>query len=1165
MGIRFLLGRSGTGKSSWIRDDIKQNVLTEPRGAPIFYIVPDQMSFQQERALFHQEDLQGSIRAQVVSFSRLAWRVLQETGGGTKPFISSVGVQMMLRKIMEESRDDWLVFQKAMDKQGFLAQLEAVVTEFKRYRITPEMLRRQTHKMDRFVHKHVEETALIHKLYDLTRIYERLIQALQHKYIDREDQLQLLGEKVRESSLLDGADIYIDGFHHLSPQELFVIEELMKRCRRITIALTLDELANGEPSELDLFYQTKETYHNVRALARENGIAIEGNIVLDSTNGRFQNRPAFCHLEHYFDVRPAPAFSGDVPMTIAEAVHPRAEVEGAAQEIIRLVRDENYRFRDIAVFIRETEVYHDLIETIFNDYAIPVFIDEKRPMHHHPLIELIRSALEVVEGNWRYDAIFRVLKTGFIPPTDSAYPLTDDAIDELENYVLEYGIRSRNRWLGDEEWVFQRFRGFADTAQTDTEKQIQQRINAYRRQVAKALGDFDRQIRQATTVREHCEQVYLLLEHLDVPNRLEAMRAFYDEKGQIEKGREQEQVWNAVVQLLDEMVEITGEESIGLSTFRTMLEAGFDALTYAHVPPTLDHVIVGTVDRSRVSDVKCAFLLGVNEGVWPMKPPADGVINERERELLAEAGLQLAESTERRLLDDRFNMYTVFTSASDRLWVSYPLSDEEGRAKTPSPLIKRIEDLFPQTKNHLLLQDPDELLEADRFITTPAKTRGALTAQLARYLKGYPIKDVWWHVLNWYITNQPKHDTTHTIVQSLYYENKPKNLSKQTTAQLYPKEIQASVSRLESYYSCSYQHFAKYSLGLEERKIYKLDAPDIGQLFHEALKKITETIQKEGKDFSQLNAHETSDYAAKAMADLAPILQHQILHSSNRYRYIQKKLQEVIARATYILSEQARRSKFSPVGLELGFGPSKKDTLPPLRLPLNNGFELMLRGRIDRVDKAEDGDDLFLRIIDYKSSAIGLNLVEVYYGIALQMLAYLDVVLMYSEQWLGTQATPAGVLYFHVHNPMISGKEQLQDEQLAEEIFKKYKMQGLLLSDEEIIRMMDTSLDAGSSRIVPAGIKKNGGFYRHSKIADNNTFTALRTHVHHLIKQAGIDITSGGINLNPYWHNQNTPCSFCPFLSVCQFDPTLPDNQYRKLAPLKDDEVVERLKKERGM
>src|SRR5699024_6144867 len=384
-------------------------------------------------------------------FSRLAWRVLQETGGGTKPFISSVGVQMMLRKIMEESRDDWLVFRKAMEKQGFLAQLEAVVTEFKRYRITPEMLRMQIHEMDRFVHKQAGEEALINKLRDLTRIYDRLTLALSRHYIDREDQLQLLGEKVSEAVLLDEADIYIDGFHRLSPQELFVVEELMKTCRHMTIALTLDETAGSEISELDLFYQTKETYHNVRALARENGIAIENDIVLDPAAGRFQDRPAFYHLEQYFDVRPAPAFSGDVPVTIAEAVHPRAEVEGAAQDIIRLVRDEHYRFRDIAVFIRETGDYHDLIETIFNDYDIPVFIDEKRPMHHHPLIELIRSALEIVEGNWRYDAIFRVLKTGFIPPSDRTHPLTDDAIDELENYVLEYGIRSRHRWLGDEE------------------------------------------------------------------------------------------------------------------------------------------------------------------------------------------------------------------------------------------------------------------------------------------------------------------------------------------------------------------------------------------------------------------------------------------------------------------------------------------------------------------------------------------------------------------------------------------------------------------------------------------------------------------------------------------------------------------------------------------
>lgn len=1159
MGLRFIMGRSGTGKSGRTLDEMKEKLLANPQGSPIFYIVPDQMTFQQEFALFNDEHIKGSIRAQVVSFSRLAWRILQETGGGTRQFISSIGLQMMLRKIIEEKQGEWQVFQKAMEKQGFLNQLEQMITEFKRYQITPEILHMQMEHMNQFVHKAPGEVALVNKLDDLVYIYERLNSALKDHYMDGEDQLQLLAEKIEESSILQDAEIYIDGFHSFTPNELVVVEALMKQCHSVTITLAVDN-PNKTISELDLFHQTSETYHILKQIAYENGVMIDETVVMDPANGRFRDRPYFAHLEQQFDVRPSPEFHGKVPIQIAEAVHPRAEVEGAAQEILRLVREEKYRFQDIAIFIRQTDVYHDLIQTIFDDHDIPVFIDEKRTMLNHALIEFIRSMLDIVEGNWRYDAVFRVLKTGFIQASNSKFPLTKDAIDELENYVLEYGIRSRERWFSDEEWKFQRFRGFENKVQTDMEKQTQERINAYRAQIVHALKPFDEQIRKATTVRELCETTYLLLEKIGVPGRLEEMRTYYDELGEIEKGREQEQVWTAVIQLFDEMVEMAGEEPMKLSPFRSTLDAGFETLKFAHVPPSMDHVIVGTVDRSRLSGVQCAFLLGVNDGIWPMKPPADGMINEEERTLLAENGMKLAESGKRQLLDDWFYMYIAFTAAQDRLMISYPLSDEEGKAKMPSQLVKRIEDLFPVCSNHLLLQDPDELADAERFITTPVKTRAALTAQLARNQKGYPIQPVWWEVFNWYVEHQPKFSTTYMILQSLYYENRPSNLAKDTVEELYPKQVKASVSRLETYYRCSYQHFAKYSLKLDERKTYKLDAPDIGQLFHEALKIITDWIQSEGKDFAQLTKKDANGYAERAVFNLAPILQHQILHSSNRYKYIQQKLQEVIARAAYILSEQARQSNFSPVGLELGFG--DKEKLPPLTMQLPNGYELLLRGRIDRVDKALNEDNLFLRIIDYKSSAKGLNLMEVYYGIALQMLAYLDVVLTHSEQWLGREASPAGVLYFHVHNPMISSKQKMNDDQISEEIFKKYKMQGLLLSNEEIVKMMDKSLETGSSQIVPAGIKKNGGFYGYSKIADQETFSSLQHHIHQLMRNAGLDMTSGGVDLNPYQHKEQIACTYCPFHSVCQFDPELEENNYRKLKEIKEEDILKKLREE---
>ncbi|HAM79879.1 helicase-exonuclease AddAB subunit AddB [Ornithinibacillus bavariensis] len=1163
MGLRFIIGRSGTEKSNYAYKEIKEKSIGNPQGPPIFYIVPDQMTFEQEYALFRDRGFQGSIRTQVTSFSRLAWIILQETGGATRKFISSVGIQMMLRKIIEEKEGDWQVFQKAVEKQGFLNQLEKIITEFKRYDISPEALLAQRHWINQYAHKEPGEVSLVQKLDDLHFIYEKLGQALSGQYVDSEDQLSLLAEKIEEAKSLEGAEIYFDGFHRFTPKELVVVETLLKKCKHVTVSLTVDHVDSPIISDLDLFHQTKETYQTLKQIAELNDIKIEDHVVLYPEDSGFQNRPYFIHLERYFDVRPARAFHGDAPILLAEAVHPRAEIEGVAQEILRLVREENYRYRDIAVLIRQTETYQDIISTIFEDYHIPVFIDEKRTMLNHSLIEFIRSVLEVVEANWRYDAVFRMLKTGFIPATDKEYPLTSDAIDELENYCLEYGIRTRKQWLSKDDWIFQRFRGFEQATQTDIEKEMQIRINRYRKQVIQALGSFDEAIRAAETIQEICLVLFTLLENIGVSAKLEEMRTYFDESGQLEKGREQEQVWNAIIDLLDEMVELSGSEGMSLSTFRVTLDAGLETLKFSHVPPSIDHVIVGTIDRSRISGIKCSFLVGVNEGVWPLKPPSDGMINEVERELLASSGMKLADTSKRQLLDDWFYMYLAFTSASDYLWVSYPLSDEEGKAKMPSQLIKRMEDMFPSCKEHLLLQDPDELFEADRFITTPIKTRSALTTQLARSRKGYPVKPVWWHVLNWYMENHSKYDTTYTILQSLYYENTPTNMDTATVEQLYPRELTASVSRLETYYSCSYQHFAKYSLGLNERRTYKLDAPDIGNLFHEALKMITEWIQEEGRDFAILSKKDTDAYAERAVTTLAPILQHQILHSTNRYQYIQYKLQQVIARAAYVLSEQARLSHFSPVGLELGFG-SKQDRLKPVTLTLPNGYEIRLRGRIDRVDKAINQEDLYLRIIDYKSSARGLDMVDVYYGIALQMLTYLDVVLSQSESWLGKKATPAGVLYFHVHNPMITGDSRLSDEKLEEEIFKSYKMKGLLINNEEVIQMMDTSLNTGFSQIIPAGLKKDGAFRSDSKIASNETFQDLRNHIHDLMLHAGIDITSGAVHLNPYQRKQKVACTFCPFLSVCQFDTSLETNHFRRLSEMKEDEVLEKLREKEG-
>ena len=1148
MSLTMLIGRSGTNKSAYILHQIKETLQQNPEGKPIYYIVPEQMTFQEEYTLLQDDNIKGSIRAQVVNFSRLAFRVLQETGGSTKQFITSTGTQMMLRKIIEDRTEHFLMFQKAVDKHGFIQELEGMITELKRHCITPEMLYEQ-------IAFTTQNEALTNKLTDIHFIYAQLQALLQQKYIDGEDRLQMLADKIEQTPSLRGARIYINGFFRFSPKELEIIRQLLHVCDEVTIALTVDEGSIHEQiDELDLFYQTVETYHHLSQLAQEESIKMNAPIVLSHEQGIFQKRPYMYHLEQCFDDRPAPALhvEEESPIRLREAVHPRAEVEGMIQEILRLVRDEKYRYRDIVIFHRESDTYNDLIQTLFTDFNIPFFIDEKRTMLNHPFIEFIRSLFDVVQTNWRYDAIFRLLKTGFIEPTDEEYPLTEDAIDQLENYCLEYGIRQKRQWTQEEPWEYRRFYGMDKAKKTDKDIQFQIEINAYRNQVVQALFSFDDAIRRAETIEEKCTEIYALLEKLQIPTQLERAREAFDLEGKIEKGREEEQVWNGFMQLLDEFVELVGNEKMDVSSFHRVLEAGIESLEFAHVPPTMDHIIVGSIDHSRMEDKKCAFLLGVNEGVWPMKPAVDGMINEQEREFLKQFGMKLAESNRRVLLDDTFYMYLACTKATDYLSLSYVIADSDGKTKTPSPLIERMKQFFPSIQTELLME-PDELSDAKRFITTKEMTRAPLTVQLSRYLRGYSMQDTWWNVLNWYIRNEEKHSVTYNVLQSLYYENKPKPLAKKTVQKLYDKNVHTSVSRLEMMYRCSYQHFVQYSLDVSERRTYKLEAPDIGQLFHEALKTITEWVQREGKDFGKITREEAERYADESIHHLAPLLQHQILTSSNRYKYMTQKLRDVVARATYILSEQARASGFSPVGVELAFG--ERQQLAPLTIPLSNGYTLQLRGRIDRVDQAKINEQLYLRIIDYKSSDRKLDLFDVYYGLALQMLTYLHVVLSQAEQWLGMKASPGGVLYFHVHDAMLQTEGNLEDEKIADELFKQYKMKGYVLNNDAVAREMDQFTSTGWSDIIPVGFKKDG-LYSKSSVANEETFTLLQSHIYSLIRDAGIRITSGEVLLNPYEHKNQHACTFCSFKSICQFDPILKENNFRTLTPMHDEEII---------
>ncbi|MED0736007.1 helicase-exonuclease AddAB subunit AddB [Aneurinibacillus thermoaerophilus] len=1159
MALRFVLGRAGSGKSAFCLEEIRRRLEQRPIGEPLIYLVPQQVSFQAEYELTAKSGVKGTMRAQVFSFRRLAWKVLQETGGLSRIHIDSIGIKMALRRILDKRGNELRVFGRAANRLGFTDQLEEMYCELTRNGMTAEDL---LHHKEALIRHSVEEPGfLADKLHDMHIIYGELEQYLADRYLDSEHYLPLLAERLEHSRYIQGAEIWADGFDSFTPQEMAVLRALLLYADHLTITLTLDKPYDGEtePDELHLFYSTAVTYRNLLTLAKNSAIHVEVPVLLPQAGllPRFAHDPALTHLEKWYDRRPAAPYPYETDtIRLVAAAHRRAEVEGVAQRALALVRDQGYRWRDIAVLVRDIKDYEHLFMTVFQDYQIPFFLDEKRPMIHHPLTELIRSALEVIRYNWRYESVFRCIKTELLLSPVEGETMEDmrHSVDRLENYVLAYGIEGY-RWTDGKRWIYRAYRGLDENAvqtaaaiqRSEGEERIEAKLNELRARVARPLQKLEESLKKAKTARNMCQALYEFLISLNIPKRLEAWSEQAKDAGRPEQAREHGQVWQALIAMMDQIVEVMGEEKMELDTFASVIEAGMESLTFALVPPALDQMLVGSLDRTRFANVPCVFILGINDGIIPARPSENGMLSEHERELLLQTGMSLSSSSRRKLMEEEFMLYRALTSASHKLFLSYALADEEGKGLLPSGLIKRIKDMFPKVREEFITTEVSEIADEAAqlaFVANPARALSYVSAQLQQWQRGYYIAPLWWDAYNWLQREYPERQKQ--VTRGLFYYNQEEHLQEQTSRQLYGTKIRASVSRMERFQACPFSHFASHGLKLRERELYRLEAPDIGQLFHTALKMVGEHIKAHGLEWGSLEADRMHRLAAEQVETLKPLLQKEILLSSKRNHYLTYKLKNVVGRAAVVLGEQARRSKFTPRALELAFGPGAE--LPPLTFTLPNGCVMELIGRIDRVDGAESSQGLLLRIIDYKSSATDLAIEDVYFGLSLQMLTYLDVVISQAEALFGQAAKPAGILYFHIHNPLLNGSGPLPDEKLKNEIQKRFKMKGLVVEDDEIVRLMDSELDvSGSSDIIPVAIKKNGEFASRSKVISVERLDQLRRYTRSLIKEIGQRITDGDVAIDPYRHKARTACTYCAYKAVCQFDPFIKPGEFRVL------------------
>ncbi|WP_010631338.1 helicase-exonuclease AddAB subunit AddB [Sporolactobacillus vineae] len=1157
MSVRFILGRPGTGKTTLCMKEIRKQLSDNPSGTPLVYLVPEHMTFSMEYAFAAAPGFSGMTRLNVYSIPRLALRVLQRTGGATRIHLNNVGLSMMLQRIISGNSEKLHLFRKASAQTGFYDLLGQTLAEMKSYCLTPGQLADQSEALEK--EQSPERMLLRDKLHDLAIVYEALEKELEGKYVDNTDYLILMARKIPETNFLKQAELWIDGFQTMTPEEQVVVGQLMAVCRRTTIVLGTDQAYDRPPDEFSVFRHPALLYMKFREMAAAQQLAMEPPVILrDVVRAK---TPALKRLNLLSGNFTRPVAEKADGLILTEAVNRREEVEQAARNLIALVRDRHLRFREITVLVRDLDDYHDLIETVFADYGIPIFIDRKRPMKQHPLIELIRSALETVQKNWQYDSVFRCIKTDLLIPEGAVLQDARESLSQLENYVMAYGIFGEKKWTDPEPWTYRVYRGLQESEKEVTHEELkaQQEINHWRAIVARPISRMEKQIRAAADVQGKCKAVYDFLVACAVPEKLEQMAAMSARADRLSEAKEHSQVWKAVLDLLDQCVEGAGDEPISDRLFTEIMDTGLDQLEFALVPPALDQVLIGSMDRMRSTNPKAVFLLGVNEGVIPAKPSDHGLLTGEDREQLERQGLQSGDDEHSQMALEKELAYRALTLPEEWLYLSYPLASEGGENLKPSPLIGRMRRTFSDLHVRLALTEPRSLAEPEQlgFVNAPRKTLGYLTSQIRDWRRGYKIADLWWDIYNWFTAHAEWKPFARRTLSGLFATNE-EYLSTETAHQLYGDTLLASVSRMELYSACPFSQFASYGLKLQERDIFQLAAPDIGQLFHLAIKKMTESLMKHHRRWRDLSPEACDELAEKTVDTLAPHLQRRILSSSGRYRYLQHKLEQVVARVARVMQRQDETSGFTPVSLELPFGPGQP--LPPLNFTLKNGCKMEIVGRIDRVDRAEDPDRrVFLRVIDYKSGLKDLNLNDVYYGLALQMLTYLDVVLTHSNRWLGVQAHPAGVLYFHVHNPSLALNGKVPTDEAENDLYKSFKMKGLLLEDQQALALTDELAPGTRSQVAPFGIKKDGSFTKSSSLATPEQFQALQVHTKKVIADIGEKITEGDVRIAPFKFRDRIPCAFCPYRSFCQFDRSQPGNDFRELKKISDDQILQKL------
>ncbi len=1108
MSIGFVFGAAGSGKSTYVQNYLIAQSEQFPK-ENFLLIVPDQFTMQTQMDIVKRHPKGGILNIDVLSFGRLSYRVFSVAGKPEVPVLDDTGKSLILRKVAASVADRMPFLGRNLNKTGFIHEIKSSISEFMQYGLSVKDIENISGK--------VSGGLLKSKLDDLAVVYEAFNNYINEKYITNEETLDLLCKKLEKAAFIKDATIVFDGFTGFTPIQERVVLRLCELAKKVLITFNLSapELPFEVGAEEKLFYLSRKGANRLKSFARDLKIPVDEDIIVNSPVNRFTGAPEFAHMEaNLFRQRTVTYTGTPSQIRIFRCKTPEEEVSNICLQINNLVRNGEYAYKDIAVVTGNLDTYGKLFESRMRELDMPVFIDKTNSIVLNPFIEYIKSSLQVISNDYSFDSVMRFLRSGFTE-------FSEEEADRFERYIKSLGIRGKSAYLKP----FKKLeKGLSNRETAESELSLHEDIRQ------RFYGSFAPLNEPLETAGDYVKGLYAFIKTNESYEKLSEYEKWFEEINDLSKAREYGQIYKCIMDLFDAIVLLIGDEKMDIKEFIKILEAGIGEIEVGTIPRNIDRIVVGDIERTRMSEVKALFFAGVNDGNVPKSGEKGGILSGVERQLLLDAGYDLAPSGRDEMFTQRLYLYMTLCKPTGRLFISFCDTDTEGKGIRPSYLIDVITEMFPELKVTVpsltpAISEMISLSDSKRFFASLIREYAegkldedgkALTAAL---LRAYSDKE--------YALGEE-------ICDAGFFEYIAKPLSEEIIKMIYGSTLYASISRMEMYAGCAYRHFLKYGMKLKEAKEYTLEKTDLGTIYHGVLDLFATELARNNlsfNDFSEKQGHELIEKVVKAYcADY----EQGIFEDDEKNAYMVEKILKIMTRTVDTLRLQMNLGKFRQESHEYSFEREVK---------LSENRRMVLNGKVDRIDLFEEDGKIYVKIIDYKSGDRNVDITNIYHGIEQQLALYMaEAVYRTQAANPGKEVIPSGLFYYTINDPMLTKEGSVTDEMLEDGISAELRMKGIAEESSKNLLAYDKNVYEGS-KVLRVSFKKDGELNENSKgkLYSKTDMEGILKYVEKLATSVGERIFSGDKSINPMQvSDTNNACQYCSYNMICRYDEKIP-------------------------